>query len=307
VKVLILGVSGYKGSILTQQLFDAGHEVAGVDITGNPTHRMDVRNIDKLRGVLKGQDAVIHLACISNDPSAELDPALTKSINLDCFQPCVEAARDAGVKRFIYASSSSVYGVKQEKDVTEDLPLEPLTDYSRFKAECEKILFANKGSMEAVVVRPATVCGWSPNVRLDLAVHILTMSALRNDKIKVFGGHQYRPNVHILDICRAYEMLLTAGNVDGEIFNCGTQNLTIHETAEMIQGIVGAVKIEVTPSDDHRSYHVSSDKIMDKIGWKPRFAIATAITELKFAWEYGYIKNPDDEKYHRIKYWKKHG
>lgn len=311
-KILILGGSGFVGSALTQHLANKNYKVTVLDLCsynyafhmGNLSSfiKADIRDIVKVRDAMKGQDSVIHLSCISNDPASELNPALTRDINLTSFLPIVEAAKDAGIKRFIFASSSSVYGVKDTPDVTEDMSLEPLTDYSKYKAECEKILLDNKGNMEAVVIRPATVCGNSINLRLDLCVHILTMAALRYGKIKVFGGNQYRPNIYIDDLIDAYELLLTAENIDGEIFNCGNQNLTIMETAQMVKNIIGNhVEIEVTESNDNRSYHVSSQKIYDKLGFRAIRPIGQAILELKEAWEEGLIKNPDDAKYHRIK------
>lgn len=313
-RVLIIGGNGYVGAPLAMHLMERGHEVTVYDIrpvewlavyTGDGIGyaiRGDVRNIPYLREAMIQQDAIIHLACISNDPASELDPALTRSINLDCFQPCVEAARDAGIKRFIYASSSSVYGIKTETDVTEGLPLEPLTDYSRYKTECEKILLEHKGNMEGIIVRPATVCGWSVNMRLDLLVHILTVSALKNGVIRVFGGSQYRPNIYMADLLTVYELLLRVDKIDGEIFNAGFHNLTILQTAEMVRNVIGQhVRIEVEPSTDARSYHVSSQKLADMLHYTPYRPIGTAIMELRDAWNSGLIGDDTDAKYHRIK------
>lgn len=306
-RVCILGHAGYVGSKLVPTLLAHGHHVHGIDLNWLESGKCfqtkaDIRDMDAVNETMANCDAVIHLACISNDPASELNPKLTKSINLDSFLPIVEAAKSAGVKRFIFASSSSVYGVRPEKDIVETTPLTPLTDYSRYKAECEKILLDNKGDMEAVVVRPATVCGMSPNLRLDLAVHILTISALRYGIIQVFGGSQYRPNIYIDDLCDAYELLLVADNVDGEIFNVGHQNLTITETAEMVRNVVGEhVEIVVSPSSDPRSYHVSSQKIAKKLGFTAYQPIGRAIVELKDAWDNGEINNPDDARYHRIR------
>jgi nucleoside-diphosphate-sugar epimerase len=198
-KVLVTGNGGYVGSALVPLLLRSGHSVVGYDIVHEYdydipnfiSYKADIRDIDYLEYAMRGCEAIIHLACISNDPSADLDPALTKTINLDSFLPMVKAAKKIGVRRFIFASSSSVYGVKSEPDVTEDLPLEPLTDYSRYKAKCEEILLNERcDGFETVIIRPATVCGYSSAVRLDLCVHILTMAALTNRVIKVFGGDQ---------------------------------------------------------------------------------------------------------------------
>lgn len=316
-RILLLGGAGFCGSKLAIHLMQKGYEVTIYDILtpewlasyigAGVCHAIqgDVRDLKKLNDAMKGQNAVIHLACISNDPASELNPELTKSINLDSFPPCVQIAKECGVKRFIFASSSSVYGVRPEKDVVETTPLTPLTDYSRYKADCEKILLDNKGDMEAVVIRPATVCGMSPNLRLDLCVHILTMAALRNGVIKVFGGDQYRPNIHIDDLIEVYERLLTADNVDGAIFNCGSQNLTIHETALMVRNVVGQqISIIREESADERSYHVSSDKIKRALRLTPMRPIGQAIFEIKDAYMSGLIPEPDASKYHRIKWWK---
>jgi nucleoside-diphosphate-sugar epimerase len=320
-KVLVTGHAGYVGSKLVPALLAKGHDVVGVDVvqTHAPngwdqftpagaasyiSHRTDIRHTARIKELMTSCDAVIHLACLSNDPTCDLDPALTKSINLDSFRPLVKAAKDAGVKRFIFASSSSVYGVKKEINVTEDLPLEPLTDYSTYKALCEDILLEERQpGFETVIVRPATVCGYAPSMRLDLLVHILTMSALRTGTINVHGGHQYRPNIHIDDMVDVYLRLLEApaARVDGQIFNAGTQNLTILETAELVKSLLGDhIQINVTESTDPRSYHVNSDKIQKEI-WQPSFSVEDAIQSVVIAWKNGDIPSPDDDRYYRIR------
>ncbi len=283
-RVLVTGGAGYVGSNLVPKLLKAGYEVSVLDlyIYGDvfagierqceaATDQGDLRNPADVSRALAGCDAVIHLACISNDPSFDLNPELGKSINFDCFRPLVRASKDAGVRRFIYASSSSVYGIKDEIDVTEDLPLAPLTDYSKYKAMCEEVLEEEREpGFVAVTVRPATVCGYAPRLRLDLTVNILTNHAINNGRITVFGGDQLRPNIHIEDMTDLYLMLLEQPDeaIDGKIWNAGYHNLKVRAIADMVRDEVGRdVDIVVTPTDDHRSYHVSSEKIRRDIGF----------------------------------------
>jgi nucleoside-diphosphate-sugar epimerase len=266
----------------------------------------DIRDVNLLKQTIPSHDAVIHLACISNDPSFELNPNLGRSINLDAFEPLVQVSKENGVSRFIYASSSSVYGVKEEKDVHEGMTLEPLTDYSKFKAECEKILGNFESSdFTTVTIRPATVCGYSTRQRLDVVVNILTNLAFHNREISVFGGNQLRPNIHIQDMVEAYLTLLKAPKekIAGEIFNAGYENQTVLELAETVQKVVGEdVKLVATPTNDNRSYHISSKKIAEKLGFVARHSIADASKELKEAFETGLLPDSlSDEKYFNIK------
>jgi len=317
-RVLVTGGAGYVGSVLVPKLLAAGHEVTVLDlfiygdtlarVADHPDLRQvrgDLRDAGLVAGALKGCDSVIHLACISNDPSFELDPGLGKSINHDAFLPLVRAAKAAGVERFIYASSSSVYGIKQDAEVTEDLDLEPLTDYSRFKALCESELMAERAPGFAVLaLRPATVCGYSPRLRLDLTVNILTNHAVNNGRIRVFGGSQKRPNIHIADMTDLYLHCLTApaAAIDGKIFNAGYENYPVMEIAEMVQDVVGGVPIEVVPSDDLRSYHVNSDKIRRELGFAPAHTIEQAVRDLRDAFQAGAVPDPmTDPLYYNIK------
>lgn len=318
-KILVTGGAGYVGSNLVPKLLGAGYDVKVLDlylygddvlasVKGHPgltEIKADLRDEALVARELAGVDAVIHLACISNDPSYELNPDLGKSINYDAFLPLVRHAKDQGVKRFIYASSSSVYGIK-DGDVTEDLPLEPLTDYSKYKAMCEEYLdsFAS-ASFICTTIRPSTVCGYAPRLRLDLTVNILTNHALNKGKITVFGGKQKRPNLHIEDMSDVYLFLLAQKpeNIQRKIYNVGYQNYTVREIAEMVRDTLGGgVEIEVTPSNDLRSYHVNSDKIKNELGFIPKHTIQEAVEDLKKAFLDGAVPNPmDDIRYYNIK------
>lgn len=319
-KVLVTGGAGYVGSRLVPKLLDAGHEVrvfdlylygeaALAEVRGRERFsevRGDLRDPVALEYAMRGMDIVIHLACISNDPSFELDADLGKSINYDCFPSLVRIAKDAGVTRFVYASSSSVYGVKQEEHVTENLSLEPLTDYSKYKAMCEELLMdAREPGFETLVLRPATVCGYAPRLRLDLSVNILTNHAVNNRAIRVFGGKQVRPNIHIEDMTDLYvqTVSLPAEKVDGKIYNAGYYNQTIDEIAETVRDIVGPdVTIRVEPTNDHRSYRINSDLIRREIGFVARRDIGLAVRDLCGAFDRGLIPNPmDDPRYYNIK------
>lgn len=319
-KVMVTGGAGYVGSRLIPKLLDNGYEVNvldlyiyGKDVFGSyHGHKGlteicgDIRDPEAVRTAMKGCDAVIHLACISNDPSFDLDPTLGKSINFDAFRPMVKIAKELKVKRFVYASSSSVYGIKDEENVTEELSMNPLTDYSKYKAECETILKEEVvNGFETVIIRPATVCGYSSRLRLDLTVNILTTHAFYNKKIKVFGGEQLRPNIHIEDMADAYLCILAASKdkIDGKTFNVGYQNLPVAEIAEMVKKSFSEdISIEVVPTDDNRSYHVSSDKIKRELGFTPKYTIQNAIHDLKAAFEKKLVTEPlTNQNYYNIK------
>ena len=266
----------------------------------------DIRNQTLLQEFVPGHDAVIHLACISNDPSFELNPELGKSINLDAFQPLVEISRNAGVKRFIYASSSSVYGLKEEKNVHEKISLEPLTDYSRFKADCEKILAEYQSEdFTTVTIRPATVCGYSPRQRLDVVVNTLTNLAYQKREISVFGGNQLRPNIHIKDMVDVYMLLLDTPKekIAGKIFNAGYENQSVKELAEIVKSVIGEdVTLITTPNDDNRSYHISSNKIKKELGFVAKHTIREAVEDLFIAFEKGILSNSlKNEMYFNVK------
>ncbi len=319
-RVLVTGGAGYVGSVLVPHLLERGYDVRVLDLylygdgvlnavanhPGLEQIKGDIRDRSVLEHVMPGCDAVIHLACISNDPSFELNPELGKSINYDAFFDLVAVARDSGVRRFIYASSSSVYGIKDAENVTEELALEPLTDYSRYKALCEEVLLkAQTPGFATVVVRPATVCGYSPRLRLDLTVNILTNYAVNSGKITVFGGAQMRPNIHIGDMADAYGTLLAAAadQIAGKVFNAGYENHTVSQLAEMIRAVVGrSTEIVTTPTNDNRSYHISSEKIRRELGFVPRHTIEDAARDLVSGFKAGLIPNPmSDIRYYNLK------
>lgn len=318
-RVLVTGGAGYVGSALVSRLLAEGHQVVVLDLylygdvfaslkdrAGLTEIRGDLRDAATVARALRGCDSVIHLACISNDPSFDLDPDLGRSINYDCFRPLVRAAKEAGVRRFIYASSSSVYGIKEEENVTEELPLQPLTDYSKYKAMCEEVLEAEREpGFTTLTVRPATVCGYAPRLRLDLSVNILTNHAINAGRIKVFGGSQKRPNIHVDDMVEFYARALEWDDeaIDGRVYNAGYENHTIMQIAEMVRDVIGKdTAIEVTPTDDLRSYHISSEKLRRELGFTPSRTITDAVRGLKAAFDAGRV--PDsmtDPHYFNIK------
>jgi len=318
-KIFITGGAGYVGSILVPKLLDLGHKVTVYDlmIYGENTLK-DHPNLTKIRGDIRDNnlvkqsmknenfDTFIHLACISNDPSFELNPALGKSINLDAFKPLVEIAIENTVRHFIYASSSSVYGVKQEPNVTEEMSLDPLTEYSLYKAECEKILSKYKSEQFiTTTLRPATVCGYAPRQRLDVVVNILTNLAFHKREITIFGGDQLRPNIDIIDMANAYIAIIDApvDKVNKEIFNVGGKNFSVRELANKVKNIIGDdVRLITTPSNDNRSYHISSNKIKELIDFTPSFEIEESVLSLKKAFENEKLSDPLNNKlYFNIK------
>ena len=324
--VAVIGGAGYVGSVLVPRLLEEGYRVRVLDlfiygkeslaaVSQHPSLEVfpgDIRDQNLVRKVVCGCDAVIHLACISNDPSVELDPSLSQSVNYDSFGPTVKISKAEGVRRFIFASSGSVYGVSDSPQVTEDHPLVPVSLYNKYKAMCEPVLLAEQSpTFTTVAVRPATICGYSPRQRLDLTVNILTNHAMNNGTITVFGGVQMRPNLHMLDMVDLYSLLLKvpAEKISGKIFNVGYQNYTVAETAEVIRDVVchempekGAIEIVTTPSDDIRSYRINSDKIQRELGFTPKRTIEDGARDLIRAFQAG--KLPDsmtDIRYSNIK------
>ena len=304
-KLFVTGACGYKGTVLVPKLLEQGHEVIAFDIQwfGNRLRehpaltviKGDIRNTDEYD--LAGVDAVIHLSSIANDPAGDLNPKLTWEVSCLATALLADKAKRQGVKRFLYASSGSVYGIKEEEHVTEDLELVPISEYNKTKMCGERILLSYKDDMVVQIVRPATVCGFSPTMRNDVSVNILTMLALKNGKITVFGGDQVRPNVHIDDITDLYIFLLENPQATG-IFNAGFENISIMDIAKMVQSHVDA-EIEVTPSNDPRSYRVNSDRLL-AAGFKPKKGVEDAIKELVGLYRQGAWT--DDESFHRMKF-----
>jgi nucleoside-diphosphate-sugar epimerase len=324
-QVLVTGGAGYVGSVLVPRLLSEGFNVKVLDLymygdeglkqvsdhPGLEQIKGDIRDQDLLRQSLAGCDSVIHLACISNDPSFELNPNLSREINFDAFGPLVTISKEVGVTRFIYASTSSVYGVSDAPQVTEDHPLIPITDYNKYKGLCEPILLREQSSdFTTVVIRPATICGYSPRQRFDLTVNILTNHAVNNGRITVFGGEQVRPNIHIEDIVDLYVQLLqeSSGRIDGKTFNAGYQNHSVRAIADMVKSQIeirrsmSDIDIVTTPSDDIRSYHISSGKIQRELGFTPNRTVQDAVDDLCAAFDGGLFRDSmDDSRYFNIK------
>tara|TARA_B100000700_G_scaffold323954_1_gene428912 strand:- start:287 stop:1294 length:1008 start_codon:yes stop_codon:yes gene_type:complete len=322
--VFITGGAGYVGSALVPELLNSNFKVTVYDIMyfgkeflpkNNPNLKIidgDIRDTEKLEKSCKGHEYFVHLACISNDASFELDEQLSKSINLDSFEPLVIAAKKSGIKRFIYASTSSVYGVSDKPNVTEDHPLVPLTLYNKYKGMCEPLLLKHTDSnFEGVIFRPATVCGYAPRLRLDLSVNILTNHAVCKNKIVVFGGDQLRPNLHVLDYCDVVKLLLSAprDKISNQIFNVGFQNKSISQIAEIVKYVVEKefslnkpIQIEKQKSNDNRSYHINSEKIFKVLGFKAKRTIEDAISGLCKNFKNDIIKKSfDNDIYYNVK------
>lgn len=306
--ILLTGGCGYVGTLLTPSLLDQGHTVTVVDLQwfGNflkphpklTVLREDIRNSEKLP--MQGVDVVMHLANIANDPCSDLNSKMNWEVNALATMQLVERAIDHKVKQFIFASSGSVYGVKEEAEVTEELSLVPISDYNKTKMVSERVLLSYQDRILINIIRPATLCGYSPRMRLDLSVNMLTMQALANGKITVFGGDQTRPNMHMQDMLRVYHHFLAHPKLTG-IFNAGFENISILEIAERVKKVVPA-EIIVTPSNDPRSYRLSSKKLL-ATGFAPKFNVADAVQEVIAAFRDGRLKN--DDIYYNIKTMKK--
>tara|TARA_R110001583_G_scaffold131271_1_gene283009 strand:- start:21388 stop:22326 length:939 start_codon:yes stop_codon:yes gene_type:complete len=307
--ILVTGACGYKGSVLVPKLLKAGYSVVALDTQwfGNelPNHenlnvlKQDVRDVTNID--LTGIDGIIHLASVANDPCGDLDPKLTWEISALATMQLADYAARAGIQHFIYASSGSVYGVKDEEQVTEDLVLEPISEYNKTKMVSERVLLSYADKMTVQIIRPATVCGLSPRMRLDVAVNMLTMQAIKNGVITVFGGDQARPNIHIEDITNLYMFLLERSDVNG-VFNAGFENISILDIANRVVEKVGA-EIVVTPSNDPRSYRINSDKLL-ATGFKPQYCVADAIDQIIEAYQAGKLQ--DEDRWYNLKWMQRH-
>jgi nucleoside-diphosphate-sugar epimerase len=325
-KIFITGGGGYCGTRLVPQLLKEGYHVTVYDsfyfgnFLPNKSNKLkiikgDIRDAKKLYRSCKGSDIFISLACISNDSSFALNEKLSTDINLKAFEPMVKAAKTAKIQRFIYASSSSVYGVSKKKNVTETHPLKPLTLYNKYKGMCEPILFKHTDkNFEGVVFRPATVCGYSPRQRFDLSVNILTNHAINNKLIRVFGGKQLRPNLHIQDYCDAIKVLIKAPakKIKNQIFNVGNQNASILQLANTVKKVVKKefnfkenIQLRLEKSDDIRSYHINSNKIYRVLGFKPRYTVEDAIKEICSRFKKKtFLKSLTNTKYYNVQHLK---
>jgi nucleoside-diphosphate-sugar epimerase len=305
-KILVTGGCGYKGHVLIPKLLSQGHKVCAFDIQwfGNflePHKNLkvvkgDVRNIEEVP-IDSSIDCIIHLASIANDPCGDLNPKLTWEVSALATMQIADKAKRLGVKRFIYASSGSVYGVKEEENVTEDLVLDPISEYNKTKMVAERVLLSYQSDMVVQIIRPATVCGYSPRMRLDVSVNLLTMHALSKGKITVFGGAQIRPNIHIDDIADLYIHFINHPEFTG-IYNAGFENISILSIAKMVTKHL-PVDIEITESSDPRSYRINSDKVL-ATGFKPKKSVENAILEIIENYNSGALK--DEEKFHNLKW-----
>jgi nucleoside-diphosphate-sugar epimerase len=304
-KILVTGGCGYKGHVLVPKLINKGHDVIAFDTQwfGNfhlPHPRLqvvkgDVRDIDSIP--LDGVDCIIHLSSIANDPCGDLDPKLTWEVSALATMQLADKAKRLGIKHFIYASSGSVYGVKEEAHVTEDLELKPISEYNKTKMVSERVLLSYSEDMVVQIVRPATVCGISPRMRLDVSVNMLTMQALSKGRITVFGGDQTRPNIHIDDITDVYLFLIDHPEATG-IYNAGFENISILDIAKKVTKYI-PVEIVVTESNDPRSYRVNSDRLL-KAGFKPSKSVDDAVREIIEAYKAGSLK--DENHFYNLKW-----
>ncbi len=310
-KILITGGCGFKGSVLIPKLLKEGHEITNIDIEwfGNylkPNKNLnsikrDIRNIEDI--AFDDFDAIIHLANIANDPAVELNPSMSWEVNVLASHQLIEKAKRANIKQFLFASSGSVYGVKKEEKVTENLSLVPISTYNKTKMIAERVLMSYESSMKIHIIRPATVCGVSPRMRLDVAVNLLTFQALTKNKITVLGGQQVRPNIHIDDVCDVYIHFINNPNISSGFYNAGFENVSILDIAKLIKSKINC-ELEISPSNDPRSYRQDSTKLL-RTGYKPKKNIDIAIDELISAYKKEELT--DKDQWHTVGWMKSQG
>ena len=310
-KILVTGGCGYKGSLLIPKLIECGHQVINIDTQwfgnfledhDNLTNlKQDIRNLDI--EILKDVDSIIHLANIANDPAVILNPSLSWEVNVLASQQLADKAVRAGVKQIIYASSGSVYGIKDELAVTEELELIPISVYNKTKMVAERVFLSFKDKIDIKCIRPATVCGFSPRMRLDVSVNMLTYQALKNGKITVFGGNQTRPNIYIKDMINVYKHFLINKEIEAGCYNAGFENISILDIAKEVSKFI-KTEIVVTESNDPRSYRQDSTKLIET-GFKPKYSIRDAIKEIKSKFKDGLIDGSEDK--YTVKWMKKLG
>ncbi len=308
-KILVTGGCGYKGSYLIPLLLEAGHQIISVDTQwfGNylkkhknlENLKLDIRDVKQIP--LKGVNAIIHLANIANDPAVELNPTLSWEVNVLAGQQLIDRAQRNGVSQFIFASSGSVYGVKEESNVTEDLELIPISVYNKTKMIAERVFISYQDKMKIHCIRPATVCGFSPRMRLDVSVNMFTYQALKNGKMTVFGGNQTRPNIHIKDISNVYKHFIDNPDIPSGFYNAGFENISIKDIAEMVSEVIPS-EIEVTASNDPRSYRQDSTKLLDT-GFIPKFSVIDAVKEI--SQRYKDCELPTGDNCYTVKWMKK--
>ena len=299
-RILVTGGCGYKGSVLIPSLLKDGHEIINIDNQwfGNfladhknlKNYKQDIRNIDQID--LTGIEAIIHLANIANDPAVELNPVLSWEVNVLAGQQLIDKAIRNKVRQFIFASSGSVYGIKKEAKVTEDLPLVPISVYNKTKMVAERVFYSYSNKIKVHCIRPATVCGVSPRMRLDVSVNALTFQALKNGKITVFGGNQTRPNIHIKDMINIYKFFLENQSIESGFYNAGFENISILDIAKCIKEKIDS-DIIISKSNDPRSYRQDSSKLLN-LGFQPKFSINDAIEEIKSTYEKGELIDSDN-------------
>lgn len=307
--IFVTGGCGYKGTVLIPKLLELGHEVSALDIMWFGNYLSDHDNLTIIESDIRdirdhelgAYDVIIHLSSVANDPCGDLNPKLTWEVSALATMMLAEKASKSGVKQFIYASSGSVYGVKSELQVTEDLDLDPISEYNKTKMVSEKVMQGYSDKMDVQIIRPATVCGYSPRMRLDVAVNLLTMQALSKNRITVLGGAQTRPNIHIEDITDVYIHFINNPRLTG-VFNAGFENISILEIAKMISEKTGA-DIEVKPSNDPRSYRINSDKLLST-GFKPKKNVSDAIQEIIQLYNEGALK--DEDHFYNLRWMEKH-